>query len=188
MNRKHQTMVIALLGLLGALVNPLPAQGATPVQQGSKPVPPSASPQSGQRIAPKVEVMDLGLASVGLSGAKVLLVLKVENPNPEPLTVDVIFYQLQLNQLEPLRGRIAQRETFPAAGTRRVRVPVELPYGAYLPAILALIQEPEGARYRISGKVKLKDELEMIDFEHEGRLENLNGSKPAVSTGGRPVK
>ncbi len=184
MSKKQQTLVIAVLGLLGALVNPLPAKGEAPApaQDGMKHGSP-ASQAPPQRLSPKVEVVNLGLASVGLGGAKVLLELQVENPNPEPLTVDVIFYQLQLNQLEPLRGRIVQRETFPAIQTRRVRVPVELPYGSYLPAILSVLQEPQGAHYKISGKVKLKDEVELFEFEQEGKLENLNGARPSALPG-----
>lgn len=127
--------------------------------------------------APNIRLVSMQLISVNLNGADVGLQLIVGNPNEMDITVDAIFYQLTLKNALPLRGKVVQRETFPAGRSRKVKVPVSLPYNSSLPALLSVLQKPEGTEYRIQGKIKLKDSLDLIEFEHEGVV-NLN-SKPA---------
>lgn len=138
---------------------------------------PAAAAPVADLKAPNITLAGVQLVSVNLSGAEVAMQLVVGNPNETDITVDAIFYQLTLMNTLPLRGKIVQRETFPAGRSRKVSVPVSLPYNSSLPALLSVLQKPEGTEYTIQGKIKLKDSLELIEFEHEG-IVNLN-SKPA---------
>ncbi len=126
---------------------------------------------------PNIVLAGVQLASVGLNGAEAGMQLIVGNPNAVDITVDAIFYHLILKNALPVRGKIVQRESFPAGRSRRVHVPVNLPYSSSLPALLSVLQNPEGTEYTIEGKIKLKDSLELIEFRHEGVV-SLN-NKPA---------
>lgn len=134
--------------------------------------PAMAAPVAGLK-APNIALAGVQLVSVNLSGAEVGMQLLVGNPNETDITVDVIFYHLILKDSLPLRGKIVQRETFPAGRSRKVNVPVTLPYSSSFPALLSVLQKPEGTEYSIQGKIKLKDSLELIEFDHEGVV-NLN--------------
>lgn len=133
----------------------------------------TAEPGTGLK-PPNIVLAGVQLASVSLSGAEVSMQLIVGNPNDVDITVDAIFYHLVLKNALPLRGKVVQRESFPAGRSRRVHVPVSLPYSSSLPALLSVLQNPEGTEYTIEGKIKLKDSLELIEFRHQGVV-NVNG-------------
>ena len=120
-------------------------------------------------IAPEIDVTNIALETLTFTGAQIILTLAVINPNARDITVEKIDYQLIINNNPSIRGTITQQEIFPAKKTRSVNVPAVLYYDEQLPVFLDAIQRPT-ASYRIKGNVTVKEEINALAFDHEGKL------------------
>ena len=121
-------------------------------------------------LVPDVQLRDISLVTLNLERAKLLIDLKVENPNASDIVVEEIIYRLTLNNTEVNQGRIQLRERFPANSVRSVKVPVTLAYDQHLPAILNALNSTVSPDYEIAGGVKLEGYKKPFSFHHKDKL------------------
>lgn len=109
--------------------------------------------------APEVVILDVRLASLGLSGGAAALVLEIDNPNRFALQMDGLSYRIQISggsntpSWETLaEGRIEQQVRIEGRDATQVTVEVPFRYSAIGTALGALVQG-RGVPYRLEGEV-----------------------------------
>jgi LEA14-like dessication related protein len=109
--------------------------------------------------APAVAILDVRLASLGLSGGAAALVLEIDNPNRFALQMDGLSYRIQVSNggtsglWETLaEGRIDQPVRIEGRDSAQVTVEVPFRYSAVGAALGALVQG-RGVPYRLEGEV-----------------------------------
>jgi LEA14-like dessication related protein len=125
---------------------------------------------SNELSSPKVTLKNVALASLNFNTANIIIDLDVHNPNHTEIVVEAIRYRLSLNQIDVKQGVIRQEEHFSANSERGVRVPVALAYDEHLPGILAALSSPASPSYEISGTVKIRNNVGLFPFHHNGQL------------------
>lgn len=121
-------------------------------------------------LAPDIQLKDISLVTLNLERAKLLIDLRVNNPNSSDIVVESIVYRLILNNTEVNQGRIEQTERFNAHSARSVKVPVILAYDQHLPAILNALNSAESPTYEISGSITLQGYKKPLPFQHKDTL------------------
>jgi LEA14-like dessication related protein len=108
---------------------------------------------------PAVAIVDVRLASLGLSGGAAALVLEIDNPNRFALQMDGLSYRIQVSSggatssWETLaEGRVDQPVRIEGRDSARVTVEVPFRYSALGAAVGALLQG-RGVPYRLEGEV-----------------------------------
>jgi LEA14-like dessication related protein len=130
---------------------------------------------------PSVSIVDVQIASVGLTGATAAVRLRVENPNPLPLTSGGLTYQLDLRNggadddpagwKNLASGESTQIVRVPRGDTVEVTVSVPFDY-ADLGFALETLLATGKLRYRLSGDVRFDVPLGEVSvpFEETGNL------------------
>jgi LEA14-like dessication related protein len=102
-----------------------------------------------------IELVDIQpLPGEGLE-ARFMLVLRVQNPNDNPIEFDGVALELQVNQQPLLSGVSAQRGQVPRYGEALLSVPVSLSVHAALRQAWAAAgyQSSQGLPYELRGKL-----------------------------------
>jgi len=130
-----------------------------------------------QTVAPKVSLVDFRLLNLGLTEQNYLLRLSLKNPNPFPLPLSGMNYQLHINDKEFARGKNNQAITIPAAGEEFLDIQVT----SNLKQIADGWQDWQALlkrqfKYRISGGVNvMQGAAFQIPFEYQGEVPLLWG-------------
>lgn len=116
---------------------------------------------------PKVSLNDVAVKNVTGSGATIVFDLKVDNPNPFPLKVDALDYNLELGGKPFSKGLIDTPTKVEAKQSTVVQVPVPIKYSDLFSSLMDFVGAGSQP-YRIYGKAKVS--YFNIPFNHTGEL------------------
>jgi len=135
-----------------------------------------------QTVAPEVSLADFRLLDLGVTEQNYLVRLSLKNPNPFPLPLSSMNYQIHLNDKEFARGENNEAVTIPAAGEEFLDLKVStnlLKMANGWPNWQALLKQQ--FNYRISGGVNLMQGAQIqIPFEYQGEIPLLRGNPDAA--------
>lgn len=132
--------------------------------------------------APRVSLAGLRPEALGLLEQQYLLTLRVQNPNDFALDIAGLDYTLEVNDQPFAEGVAASGKTIPAFGTDTLEVTALGTLQGVLNQLGRLQIGGDGAlkplRYRLAGKLRLRDRTFAMPFEVESELE-LPAIKPS---------
>ncbi len=126
---------------------------------------------------PKVELDHVYLRDPSLTGATIMVVLEVSNPNKVDLKVDEVNYEIFLDQKFFSKAKTAKAVLVPAGGTEKVELPLPIEYSQFVRGAKKLLFG-EKLEYRIKGNAKVS--LFSIPFEQTGSF-GLHGDEKEKS-------
>lgn len=117
---------------------------------------------------PEVKVTQVTVQNISAESLTVGLKLNVQNPNPIPLRVDQIDYDLKISGEAVTAGKIDQKIEIPSSGSNEFVVPLTFKYNALGNILTGLIKKTLTKEYEISGKAQLG--FISIPFSQKGEL------------------
>lgn len=117
---------------------------------------------------PKVALDRVEVADVSFSKAKLMFVVKVENPNGIDLKVDEVNYKIFLEDKAFTSAKTEKAVNVPARGSAEIGIPVPVEYKGLWTNLMKIF-DARTVSYRIEGDAKLS--LFTIPFSHAGKLE-----------------
>lgn len=88
----------------------------------------TAIEREAERRTPSASIESARITGFDFEAARLLVELRVDNPNPVAVRVAGLDYELRLNGQRALTGDSAERAEIPARGTGNVTVPITLTY------------------------------------------------------------
>lgn len=104
---------------------------------------------------PRIQVQRLGRPQVGLTGATLDVTFNVRNPNPEPITIERVQYDLILNGLRVGDGFITQPVEVAGYGEARMSSRFDLNY-LRVPSAVKAILDRDRVDARTRGRFYLR--------------------------------
>jgi LEA14-like dessication related protein len=115
--------------------------------------------QAANLKAPEVQVRNVSLGRLDLSGLEMLVDLRLRNPNNIALPITGVEYNLMLQNIKVADGRQAESRILPALGETDVRLGLNLNLLASASQLVPMLLNPQSApkalNYRVDGSVKL---------------------------------
>lgn len=120
---------------------------------------------------PQVTLNNLQLLDMTLLEQRYAVTLRVQNPNPVPLPLTGMNFQLAINDTELGRGVTHEAVTVPAYGETLVKITLV----SNLMRVYEQIRGLEGGtarnlRYRLSGGISLSSRMGKLPFDYRGEF------------------
>ncbi len=124
---------------------------------------------------PVVELRDVRLTGIGLSGGNLDVVLGVYNPNGYQLDATNLHYHLLVDTVEVAEGAVTQRNAFRSGDTTIVHLPVKFSYAGVGAAARELTQSG-AVNYKVVGDITVDSPIgnRSFPFTAKGRFTTVN--------------
>lgn len=120
---------------------------------------------------PHVSLNNLRLLDMTLLEQRYAVTLRVQNPNPVPLPISGMSFQLDINDAEFGRGVTNDAVTVPAYGEALVEIRLVSNLMRVFHHVRALESgKGQSLRYRLSGGLSLTRRLSQLPFEYRGEF------------------
>jgi LEA14-like dessication related protein len=121
---------------------------------------------------PEVELSELAIVGVALDRQDFRVGLLIDNPNPLPLPLEQVSFDIRLAGEGVLRGRSTEPMTLPARGQETLRLDVSSDLVSSVRRLLALAQGPTDALpYELTGEIALDRPLRRtLPFRTSGEV------------------
>lgn len=125
-----------------------------------------------QLAPPQVELESLALVRAGADSQDFRLGLRITNPNPLPIPVELLRFSVRLGGEGLIAGNSAQRMVLPARGQETLRLEVSTDLVSSLRRLLALAEGPDDTlAYEIDGELVLDPRhRRSLPFRSRGRV------------------
>lgn len=125
-----------------------------------------------QLAPPRAEVVELRLVQASFDGQRFAVRLDLFNPNPVPIPVRFVEFDIRLAGEGLLDGRSAAPFTLPAGGSEVVEVEIFSNLVSSATRLLAVVQGPANTlEYEVQGQLTLDVRLrEPLGFYHRGQV------------------
>ncbi len=125
-----------------------------------------------QLAPPRAEVVELRILQAGFDGQRFAVQLDLFNPNPVPIPVRFVEFDVRLGGEGLLDGRSAAPFTLPAGGTEAIEVEIFSNLVSSATRLLAVVQGPTNSlEYEVQGQLTLDVPLrEPLGFYHRGQV------------------
>lgn len=120
---------------------------------------------------PEVELREVAVVSVSMTGALLRATFVVTNPNSVAIPIEAVDYDVAIGGADPFRGQIRVDQTIPAYGSAPVALDLEIDPMTAADTIRRL---SAGERdYRINGTVHLRSPVGRLSvvFSEEGTID-----------------
>ncbi len=121
---------------------------------------------------PKAELATIEVKSTDGKGTLLLFGIRVENPNPFPLKVDSVQYEVEIAGRKLAEEKIAQPTEVAAKSTAIVQLPMRLKFADLFSSIGELLRN-DFAAYRLKGSAQVG--LFNLPFDESGQFKIENG-------------
>ena len=128
---------------------------------------------------PRVQVQRLGRPQMGLTGATLDVTFNVRNPNPDPITIERVHYDLILNGLRVGDGFITQPVEVAGYGEARMSSRFDLNY-LRVPGAVRSIMERDRVDARTRGRFFMRrngGRVRRVNFSSEATLDFDRGPR-----------
>lgn len=124
---------------------------------------------------PVVQLRDVRLAGLGLTGGNLDVVLAVYNPNGYQLDATNLHYRLLVDTVEVANGAVTQRNAFRSGDTTMVHLPVTFSYAGVGAAGRELTQNG-AVNYKVVGDITVDSPIgnRTVPFTSTGRFTTVN--------------
>jgi LEA14-like dessication related protein len=120
-------------------------------------------------VSPRVNLVGLQIVDVQLFEQRYALSIRIQNPNPQALSVAGLDFNVALNGKAFADGVSNQQVAIPAFGDSLLTVEVSSSVFRLVDQFRALERNNgQGLRYRISGSVSLQGSWTRLPFERQG--------------------
>ena len=120
---------------------------------------------------PHVTLNNLQVVDMTLLEQRYAVTLRVQNPNPIPLPITGMNFQLDINDSELGRGVTNEAETVPAYGEALVEVKLASNLMRIFNQIRGLeSSKGQSLRYRLSGGLSISSRMGKLPFEYRGEF------------------
>ena len=129
---------------------------------------------------PRVQVQRLGRPHVGLTGATLEVTFTVRNPNPDPITIERVHYDLILNGVRVGDGFITQSVEVAGFGEARMSSRFDLNY-LRVPGAVKSIVDRDRVDARTRGRFYMRRDggrVRRVNFSSEATLDFDRGPRP----------
>ena len=129
---------------------------------------------------PRIQVLRLGRPQVGLTGATLDVTFNVRNPNPDPITIERVQYDLILNGLRVGDGFITQSVEVAGFGEARMSSRFDLNY-LRVPGAVKSIMDRDRVDARTRGRVYMRrngGREQRVNFSSDATLDFDRGPRP----------
>jgi len=124
-----------------------------------------------QPLVPQVQVHSLNITELGLLKQKYKLTLQIANPNPFPLPIHRLNYQLYLHDKRFTQGESEKAITVPALGETTLTL-------NFMSNLLEIVEQwqdwkailAQDLNYRLVGDIQLVNATPTIPFEYQDTL------------------
>jgi LEA14-like dessication related protein len=121
--------------------------------------------------APRVTLSRIEPIEITLLEQRYRFTLRVQNPNPKPLTLSGLEFTLHLNQREFASGSGAADIVVPALDEALIQVDATTTLYRLFEQMQALRADPRATlSYRIEGRLFLSGRSRGLPFEHQGQI------------------
>ena len=121
--------------------------------------------------APKLSVVSLKMQSGDIFSQRVLVRMRVFNPNTRELPIEGLTYTIEVNEAELGTGGTSAPFTVPAMGEAEFDMQITANLASALSKLLSRRNSSEALDYRIRGKVNLSSGfLRHIPFDERGSV------------------
>ena len=129
---------------------------------------------------PRVQVQRLGRPQMGLTGATLDVTFNVRNPNPDPITIERVRYDLFLNGVRVGDGFITQSVEVAGFGEARMTSRFDLNY-LRVPGAVKSIMDRDRVDARTRGRFYMRRDggrVRRVNFSSEANLDFDRGPRP----------
>ena len=129
---------------------------------------------------PRIQVQRLGRPQVGLTGATLEVTFSVRNPNPDPITIERVHYDLILNGVRVGDGFITQSVEVAGFGEARMSSRFDLNY-LRVPGAVKSIVDRDRVDARTRGRFYMRRDggrVRRVNFSSEATLDFDRGPRP----------
>jgi LEA14-like dessication related protein len=117
---------------------------------------------------PEVKVLDFSITNLTMQDVAVNVKMNVKNPNPLPINLDKINYNLKFSGQQVTEGVFDQGVTIPASGENTVTVPLKFNYNSINSLMSGIFKNTFAKDYELTGSVKMG--LFSIPFTQKGEV------------------
>lgn len=117
---------------------------------------------------PEVKILDFSVSNITAESVSVNVKMNVVNPNPIPLKLDQVGYNLKLSGQQVTEGTFDQGVDIPANGANDVVIPLTFKFNAVGSLINSFLKKTITKEYEITGSAKLG--LFSIPFNKKGEI------------------
>jgi LEA14-like dessication related protein len=118
---------------------------------------------------PEVKVVNFNITDISLQDISLDIVMNVKNPNPMPIKLDQISYNLKFSGEQVTEGVLSQGVNIPASGQSDVTVPLKFKYSSLGNLVTSLFKNTFKREYELEGRAKLG--LFSIPFSKKGEVQ-----------------
>ncbi len=129
---------------------------------------------------PRIQVQRLGRPQVGLTGATFDVTFNVRNPNPDPITIERVQYDLFLNGVRVGDGFITQSVEVAGFGEARMSSRFDLNY-LRVPGAVKSIMDRDKVDARTRGRFYMRRDggrVRRVNFSSDASLDFDRGPRP----------
>ena len=116
---------------------------------------------------PTVKLKDVGIKNLTADGATLLFEVSVNNPNPYPINISALSYNVEVDKRAVGAGELENPAQVAANGTSVVPIPVAIKYSDLLSSVTDLFRK-KASPYRIKGSARFG--LFSLPFEYTGEV------------------
>ena len=124
---------------------------------------------------PAVQLQDVRLSGLGITGGNLDVVLRVYNPNGYRLDATRMHYQVKVDSIPVAGGEITDRNQFPSGDTTIVHIPVQFTY-AGLGAAGRQLTQTGAVKYIVLGDLTVDTPIgsHTFPFTTSGTFSTIN--------------
>lgn len=117
---------------------------------------------------PEVQLSQVEVTGISLKDISMNLKLKVNNPNPIPLSLDKVSYSVQFSGQKVTEGTFDKGIQIPAAGEGELIVPLKFEYNSLGSLVDGFLQKSLTKEYEVAGAATLG--IFSIPFSKKGEI------------------
>ncbi|MFQ5760878.1 MAG: LEA type 2 family protein [Acidiferrobacterales bacterium] len=120
---------------------------------------------------PHITLAGVWLVDINLLEQRYRMRLRIQNPNPFSLNIDGLDYRIEINDKEFARGVSNQALSVPRYGVDVLEVEAVSTLAGIMRQLVELEKvAPASLKYRLTGKVSLRDRTFRVPFDYEGEF------------------
>ena len=123
---------------------------------------------------PKVTLQNVTVHKLSFAGLETKLTAAIENPNSFALTMENLYFDVQVNDNKVGQGKFSQQFSVPAQDSRELTIPINFDGSATLSLVQEYLKNPADLNARVIGTITFSTPIGSYDvaFDEEKAIVN----------------